>query len=77
MSTALAVRLPNALAERLDDAVKTSRRSKAAYVIEGLEQVLAREEWERGVLKAADDYWAGRLETFSADEIRKSLGLDD
>jgi len=77
MSNTLTVRLPDDLASRLDAAVKTSRRPKSSYVIDGLAQALDRAEWEQKILKAANDYQTGRLETYPADEVRTYLCLDD
>jgi len=76
MSSALAVRLPDDLAARLDAASKVSRRPKSSYIVEGLEQVLTRVEWEQEILRRVADIDAGRTELIPAEDVRRHLGLD-
>jgi RHH-type rel operon transcriptional repressor/antitoxin RelB len=76
MSHVLSVRLPEELGNRLDRLALRTRRSKAVYVREALEQAMDRLEWEQGVLQNVEDVRAGRRRTVPEAEVRQSLGLD-
>ena len=42
---------------------------------EALQEAIDRFEYEYGILKDIEDYRAGRLETYSIDEVRAHCGL--
>ena len=44
---------------------------------EALAESIDRLEYEYGILKDIEDYRAGRLETYSLDEVRAHCGLED
>jgi hypothetical protein len=64
--------------ERLDGEIgekKETGRSRSFYVNEALQEAIDRFEYEYGILKDIEDYRAGRLETYSIDEVRAHCGL--
>jgi len=73
----LAIRLPEAIERRLEKLAKRTGRTKTFYAreailryLEDLEDVYQAERvWER--------VRTGKEKTYSLDEVRKRLGLDD
>lgn len=74
---AMPVRVPVDLANRYDRLAEATGRTRTFYVTEALEESIDRLEYEYGLLKKAEDFRAGRLETMSLDELEESLGLAD
>lgn len=78
MSTALsALRLPEDLSERYARLAERTGRTKTFYMTEALAESIDRLEYEYGILKDVEDYRAGRLKTYTIDEVREHCGLDD
>lgn len=78
METATAaLRMPKELAARYDQLAKSTGRTKTFYMTEALAESIDRLEYEYGILKDIEDYRAGRLETYSLDEVRAHCGLED
>ena len=78
METATAaVRMPKELVARYDQLAKSTGRTKTFYMTEALAESIDRLEYEYGILKDIEDYRAGRLETYSLDEVRAHCGLED
>lgn len=78
MATATAaLRMPEDLAARYDRLAKSTGRTKTFYMTEALSDSIDRLEYEYGILKDVEDYRAGRLKTYSLDEVGEMLGLDD
>lgn len=78
MATAVtSMRIPTELNERYSRLAKETGRSRSFYVNEALQEAIDRFEYEYGILKDIEDYRAGRLETYSLDEVGEMLGLDD
>lgn len=78
MATATAaLRMPEDLAKRYDRLAKSTGRTKTYYMTEALSESIDRLEYEYGILKDIEDYRAGRLKTYSLDEVGEMLGLDD
>lgn len=78
MATATAaLRMPEDLAIRYDRLAKSTGRTKTFYMTEALSESIDRLEYEYGILKDVEDYRAGRLETYSIDEVRAHCGLAD
>ncbi len=78
MATATAaLRLPEDLAMRYDELAKSTGRTKTFYMTEALADSIDRLEYEYGLLKDVEDYRAGRLETYTLDEVRAHCGLAD
>lgn len=61
--------MPKVLAE-------TVGRSGEFLMSEAPEHSIDKLEYEFGLLKKVEDYRAGKLETYSLDEVREALGLD-
>ncbi|MDY4533773.1 MAG: antitoxin [Tractidigestivibacter sp.] len=77
MSTTTAIRLPEDLARRYDRLAKETGRTKTYYMTEALADSIDQLEYEYGILKQVEDFRAGRLETYSIDEVREHCGLED
>ena len=77
MSTTTAIRLPEDLARRYDRLAKETGRTKTYYMTEALADSIDQLEYEYGILKQVEDFRAGRLETYSLDEVREHCGLED
>lgn len=71
------VRLPVELIQRYDNLAKATGRTRTYYLTEALQESIAQLEYEYGILKTVDDYRAGRLETYTLDEVRQHCGLGD
>lgn len=76
-TTTAALRMPEDLAKRYDRLAKSTGRTKTFYMAEALSESIDRLEYEYGILKDIEDYRAGRLKTYSLDEVGEMLGLDD
>lgn len=76
MTTTTVLRLPEDLARRYDRLAKETGRTKTYYMTEALMDSIDRLEYEYGILKQVEDYRAGRLETYSLDEVRAHCDLD-
>lgn len=76
MATAVtSMRIPTELSERYSRLAKETGRSRSFYVNEALREAIDRFEYEYGILKDIEDHRAGRLETYSIDEVRAHCGL--
>ena len=76
MATAVtSMRIPTELNERYSRLARETGRSRSFYVNEALQEAIDRFEYEYGILKDIEDYRAGRLETYSIDEVRAHCGL--
>lgn len=64
------------LLARYDKLAETTGRSREFLMNEALEHSIDKLEYEFGLLKTVEDYRAGKLETYSLDEVREALGLD-
>lgn len=63
------------LLARYDRLAETTGRSREFLMNEAIEQSIDKLEYEFGLLKTVEDYRAGKLETYSLDEVREALGL--
>lgn len=78
MATAVtSMRIPTELNDRYNRLAKETGRSRSFYVNKALEGAIDRFEYEYGILKDLEDYRAGRLKTYSIDEVRAHCGLED
>lgn len=66
---------PQELLARYDKLAETTGRSREFLMNEALEQSIDKLEYEFGLLKTVEDYRAGKLETYSLDEVCEALGL--
>ena len=76
MTIAITIRLPDDLAKRYDRLAKKTGRTTSYYMTAALADSIDQFEYEYGILKQAEDFRAGRLETYSLDEVREMLKLD-
>ena len=74
MTIAITIRLPDDLAKRYDRLAKKTGRTTSYYMT--LADSIDQFEYEYGILKQVEDFRAGRLETYSLDEVREMLKLD-
>lgn len=68
--------VPQELLARYDRLAKTTGRCREFLMNEALEQSIDKLGCEFGLLKKAEDYRAGKLETYSLDEVCEAMGLD-
>nr|WP_076389167.1 ribbon-helix-helix domain-containing protein [Vaginimicrobium propionicum] len=71
------VRLSARTMERLDDLAQRTGRSKSYYIRQAVEDSIDRLIWEYDVLSTVEEYRAGRLKTYTLDEVSEHLGLED
>ena len=67
------VRLPKALAAKLESAAKKSRRTKTSFIVEAVERFL--EDWEdkeTALMRVRDP----EAEWLSHEEVKRALDLD-
>ena len=76
-TAAISTRVPTELSERYSRLARETGRSRSFYVNEALQEAIDRFEYEYGILKDIEGYRAGRLKTYSLDEVGEMLGLDD
>lgn len=78
MATAVtSMRIPTELSERYSRLARETGRPRSYYVNEALREAIDRLEYEYGILKDIEDYRAGRLETYSFEEVKAHCGLED
>lgn len=78
MTTAsTALRMPVDLAARYERLAKSTGRTKTFYMNEALADSIDRLEYEYGLLQQVEDFRAGKLETYSLEEVRQHCGLED
>lgn len=78
MATAsTALRVPVDLAARYERLAKSTGRTKTFYMNEALADSIDRLEYEYGLLQQVEDFRAGKLETYSLEEVRQHCGLED
>lgn len=75
-TSAAMIDVPQELLARYDKLAETTGRSREFLMNEALEHSIDKLEYEFGLLKKVEDYRAGKLETYSLDEVREALGLD-
>ena len=71
------VRLLPSVDERLSKLARLTGRSKSFYIAQANENELERFEYIYSLRQQVEDYRAGKLETYSLDEVGEMLGLDD
>ena len=76
-TTMMSLRIPEDLTGRYDRLATATGRTRTFYVTAALKDSIDRLEYEYGILKDVEDYRAGRLKTYSLDEVSEMLGLDD
>ena len=77
MATAVtSMRIPSDLNERYTRLAESTGRTRSFYITSGLAEAIDGLEYEYGILRDVEDYRAGRLKTYSLDEVGEMLGLD-
>ena len=71
------VRLDPETEARLDQLARQTGRTRAFYIREAIETSLSRLEWEYSLMQRVSDVRAGRTETYTLEEVRNALELDD
>lgn len=71
------MRIPAELNARYTALAEKTGRTRSFYLVKALSESIDRLEYEYGILKDIEDYRAGRLKTYSLDEVGEMLGLDD
>lgn len=78
MATAsTALRMPVDLAARYERLAKSTGRTKTFYMNEALADSIDRLEYEYGLLQQVEDFRAGKLETYSLEEVRQRYELEE
>ncbi len=78
MATAVtSLRITMDLSELYNRLAKETGRSRSYYVNDALADSIDRFDYEYGILRDIVDYRAGRLETYSIEEVRAHGGLAD
>lgn len=70
------IRLSPELKERIEKLASTTGRSQSFYIKEMIENGIDRVEQIYGILHETELYQAGKLQTYSSDEIRDELSLE-
>ena len=75
-TTPTSVRLTPETDERLSRLATDTGRSKAFYIRHLIESGLDQIEYEYRISQDVSDYRAGKLKTFSMDEVREAYDLE-
>lgn len=71
------LRMPEDLEARYNRLANDTGRSRTFYLRKALEGSIDQLEYEYGLLRQVEDWRAGRLETYTLDEVRQHCGLED
>lgn len=71
------LRMPSDLEARYSNLASSTGRSKSFYLTRALSDSIDKLEYEFGILRQVEDWRAGKLKTYSLDEVGEILGLDD
>lgn len=69
----ISLRIDADLAARYEKLAKATERTKSFYIVKALEDSIEQLEYEYGLLKQVEDYRAGKLETYSFEDIKNAL----
>lgn len=72
----LSVRLQPELDERLTRLARETHRSKSFYVIQALNEQIDRLEYIYSLQRDVEDYRAGKLKTYTAEEMAQRYDLE-
>ena len=75
--SAVSVRLPDEVSKRLQDLAQLTGRSKTFYMIEAISEHLDNLEDLYIAEKRLTEIRSGRSDTYSLEEVERSLGLAD
>ncbi len=74
-TTTVGLRISEELSARYDRLARTTGRTKTFYMTEALSGSIERLEYEYGILQQVEDYRAGKLDTYTFEEVRAHCGL--
>lgn len=74
---ATSLRLDPETEQRYEALARETHRTKSFYMRQALEEAIDRLEYEYRILSIDEGIRAGRIRTYSLDEMDEILGLDD
>lgn len=74
---ATSVRMSDTTAEKLDKLSRLTGRSKSYYLREAIESSIDQLLYEYTLLNEVEEIRAGKAKTYSLEEVRAELGLED
>lgn len=74
---ATSVRMSDKTAEKLDKLSRLTGRSKSYYLREAIESSIDQLLYEYTLLNEAEEIRAGKAKTYSLEEVKAELGLED
>lgn len=74
---ATSVRMSDKTAEKLDMLSRLTGRSKSYYLREAIESSIDQLLYEYTLLNEVEEIRAGKAETYSLEEVKAELGLED
>lgn len=70
------IRLKDDLEARIKKLATETGRPQSFYINQMIEREIDRTEWEYSILHETEQYQAGKLKTYSSEEMRRELDLD-
>lgn len=74
---ATSVRMSDKTAEKLDKLSRLTGRSKSYYLREAIESSIDQLLYEYTLLNEVEEIRAGKAKTYSLEEVKTELGLED
>lgn len=74
---ATSIRMSNETAEKLDKLSRLTGRSKSYYLREAIESSIDQLLYEYTLLNEVEEIRAGKAKTYSLEEVKAELGLED
>lgn len=74
---ATSVRMSDTTAEKLDKLSRLTGRSKSYYLREAIESSIDQLLYEYTLLNEVEEIHAGKAKTYSLEEVKAELGLED
>lgn len=74
---ATSVRMSDTTAEKLDKLSRLTGRSKSYYLREAIESSIDQLLYEYTLLSEVEEIRAGKAKTYSLEEVKAELGLED
>ncbi|MDU1223601.1 DUF6290 family protein [Varibaculum cambriense] len=74
---ATSVRMSDKTAEKLDKLSRLTGRSKSYYLREAIESSIDQLLYEYTLLSEVEEIRAGKAKTYSLEEVKAELGLED
>lgn len=71
------LRMPAEVEDRYKRLADETGRSASYYYNQALSESIDELEYTYGLLKQVEDYRAGKLKTYTLDEVKRLCGLDD